>query len=671
MPHTEFKKAFKVKAEKSAKKKFEGREHGVSEKIAQLREARATLQFFVKKGNARAPQRLADADKILDGLEREFAASQALGTQAKYEEAYELLGPIKATAEKSLQFVVDARDELLFQDPENRIEIPMGKDWKGPPPKVHPASIKGFDKLDEDAAEEAFRVVGEKLQNGKQLLDRLLTDPEYASDPDVAPALKDVTDLMWYLRNKAEESAGAAFEKGALSIPDDGNLLRGYFDRCTEVYNRYSSHIKAQQEKAGGTARAVDAYEGDIVDNPDGLLPYSMNTMLIQSLKMEGTGEQRLYIKLETEGSRYGAPTASGATGGLLRPTDKGKRKALEVDPQLQKARADIDAATLPQSRDALPADMERTVEHGKNLVRTVVGAGHHGRLKGFKRFAEDAIDGKKADLVKDTSYGAIVKAVAALGSPELSAIVENGNYTAEINQMIANLERLARTDVNDHVKPGLKSLDGKLDAVDEGVAAFTTFLEAHGLADNKESRVGSEVVLSADFLKPAGLDSGAVVADLKAKLKDLKRRNPDELLEARLQGLVDAARSSMARAKNFLKDAAVRDAAEKLEKEVVAVRSQIARLTRFDAPWALGRLRSQTTALQSKMDEFDADTLGISAKRAQKLYDDAMRAAFEVRQLAHLAEDAAVARAVDEVAELADNFIEVITELETRESKG
>ena len=117
-------------------------------------------------------------------------------------------------------------------------------------------SIKGFDKLDEDAAEEAFRVVGEKLQNGKQLLDRLLTDPEYASDPDVAPALKDVTDLMWYLRNKAEESAGAAFEKGALSIPDDGNLLRGYFDRCTEVYNRYSSHIKAQQEKAGGIARA-------------------------------------------------------------------------------------------------------------------------------------------------------------------------------------------------------------------------------------------------------------------------------------------------------------------------------------------------------------------------------------------------------------------------------
>jgi hypothetical protein len=256
-------------------------------------------------------------------------------------------------------------------------------------------------------------------------------------------------------------------------------------------------------------------------------------------------------------------------------------------------------------------------------------------------------------------------------GSSELSAIVENGNYTAEINQMVANLERLARTDVNDHVKPGIKSLDAKLDAVDEGVAAFTKFLEAHGLADNKESRVGSEVVLSADFLKPAGLDSGAVAADLKAKLKDLKRRNPDELLEVRLQGLVEAARSSMARAKNFLKDAAVRDAAEKLEKEVVAVRSQIARLTRFDAPWALGRLRSHTTALQSKIDEFDADTLAISAKQAQKLYDDAMRAAFEVRQLGHLADDRAVARAVDEVAELADNFIDVITELETRESKG
>jgi hypothetical protein len=671
MPHTEFKKAFKVKAEKSAKKKFDGRQHSVSGKIARLREARATLQFFVNKGNPRAPQRLADADKILVGLEREFAAAQALGAQAQYDEAYEQLAPIKANAEKGLQYIVDARDELLFQDPNNLIEIKMGKDWKGPAPKVHPASIKGFDTLDEDAAEEAFRVVGKKLQNGRQLLDRLLTDPEYASDPDVAPALKDVTDLMWYLRNKAEESAGAAFEKGALSIPDDGNLLRGYFDRCTEVYNRYSSHIKAQQDKAGGTARAVDAYEGDIVENPDGLLPYSMNTMLVQSLKMEGTGEQRLYIKLETEGSRYGAPTASGATGGLLRPTDKGKRKALEVDPQMQKDRADIDAATLPTSRDALPADMERTIEHGKNLVRTIVGAGHHGKLKGFKRFAEDAIDGKKADLVKDTPYAAIVKAVAALGSSELSGIVEDGNYKAEINQMVANLERLARIDVNDYLRPGVKSVDAKLDAVNQGVAAFIQFLEAHGLSDNKESRVGSEVVLSADFLKPAGLDSPSIAAELLAKLKDMKQRDPEELLGSRLQGLIDAARSSMARAKNFLKDAAVRDAAEKLEQEVVAVRDQIARLTRFDAPWALGRLHDQTTALQSKIDDFDADVLNISAKQAQKLYDDALRAAFEVRQLGHLADDGAVTRAVEEVAARADSFIEVITELEAREAKA
>jgi hypothetical protein len=126
-----------------------------------------------------------------------------------------------------------------------------------------------------------------------------------------------------------------------------------------------------------------------------------------------------------------------------------------------------------------------------------------------------------------------------------------------------------------------------------------------------------------------------------------------------------------MARAKNFLKDAAVRDAAEKLEKEVVAVRDQIARLTRFDARWALGRLHDQTTALQSKIDDFDADVLNISAKQAQKLYDDALRAAFEVRQLKHLADDGAVARAVEEVAARADNFIEVIAELENREAKA
>jgi hypothetical protein len=124
-------------------------------------------------------------------------------------------------------------------------------------------------------------------------------------------------------------------------------------------------------------------------------------------------------------------------------------------------------------------------------------------------------------------------------------------------------------------------------------------------------------------------------------------------------------------RAKNFLKDAAVRDAAERLDSEVVAVRDQIARLTRFGARWALGRLHAQATAIQGKIDDFDADVLDISAKQAQQLYDDALRAAFEVRQLGHLANDGAVARAVEDVAARADDFIDVITELERREAKA
>jgi hypothetical protein len=150
-----------------------------------------------------------------------------------------------------------------------------------------------------------------------------------------------------------------------------------------------------------------------------------------------------------------------------------------------------------------------------------------------------------------------------------------------------------------------------------------------------------------------------------------MKQRDAEDLLGSRPQGLIDAARSSMARAKNFLKDAAVRDAAERLDSEVVAVRDQIARLTRFGARWALGRLHAQATAIQGKIDDFDADVLDISAKQAQKLYDDALRAAFEVRQLGHLANDGAVARAVEDVAARADDFIDVITELERREAKA
>lgn len=669
--YTEFKTAFKAKAEKSSRKKFEDREAGVADKIEQARAARATLKFFVDKGHARAPQRVADADKMLTGLDQALAAAQALAQGAKpdYEAAYEQLAPVKANAEKVLAFVVDSRDELLYQDPKNLIACEMGDDWQGPAPKVHPASIKGFDGLDAAGAAKAMRVVGEKIKNGKQLLDRLLTDPDYASDPNVAPDLKDVTDLMWFLRNKAEESAGAAFEKGALSIPDDGNLLRAYFDRCQEVYNRFSSHIKAQQDKAGGSARAIDAYEGDIQTNPDGLLPYSMNTMLIQSLQMEGTGEQRLYIKLETEGSRYGAATGGAATAGMLKPTDKGKKKALEVDPAMQKMRADTDAATLPKSRKALPQDMERTIEHGKNLGRMMVGMAHHGKLKGFKRFAEDAVDGKKADFVKDSPYAAIIKAVEAFKSPTLTAIVTKGNYKAEINQMVDNLERLTAADVSEAIVGGAEPTDAMVAAVEDGIAAFMKFLDAHGMAQDKESRVGSEVVLSADFLKPAGVDSKTIAAEMKSKRKELRARNPDELSAARLQALIDTALRSMSRAKNFLKDSAVQAAAADLQKEVAAVRQQIAGLKKFDATWALDRLGRRKTILETRIGEFDGDTLKLTVKQAQKLYDDAMRAAFEVRQMAHLANEATVVKAVDEVAALADDFIDVINTLEKIEA--
>ncbi|MEO6409740.1 MAG: hypothetical protein ABIO45_13430 [Burkholderiaceae bacterium] len=664
---TEFKTAFKAKAEKSSRKKFEGRETSLADQLDQLRAARTTLQFFVKNGHQRAPARVADADGMLKGLVKELIAAQALGASGDYEEAYELLGPAKVNAEKALAYVVAARDELLYQDPKNLIACEMADDWQGPPPKVHPASIKGFDALDDAAAVKAFRVVGSKINDGKKLLDRLLTDPEYASDPAVVPELKDVTDLMWFLRNKAEESAGAAFEKGALSIPDDGNLLRGYLDRCQEVYNRFSSHIKAQQDKVGGSARAVDAYEGDIQTNPDGLLPYSMNTMLVQSLQMEGSGEQRLYIKLETEGSRYGAATGGAAMGGMLRATDKGKRKALEVDPALQKMRADVDAATLPASRAALPADMERTIEHGKNLGKMMVGMAHHGKLKGFKRFAEDAIDGKKADFVKDSPYAAIVKAVEAFKAPTLMAIVTHGNYKAEINQMVDNLERLTAADVSEAIVGGVEPTRAMVAAVEDGIASFTKFLEDHGMAQDKESRVGSEVVLSADFLKPAGVDSASITAEMKARRKELRGRNPDELSAQRLQGLIDTALRSMARAKNFLKDATVQAAAEALQTEVAAARKQIVDLKRFDARWARERLAKHKALLEKRMAEFDADTLKLSARRAQKVYDEAMCSAFEVRQMAHLQGESAVVRAVDEVAALAEDFIEVIDALEQR----
>jgi hypothetical protein len=174
--------------------------------------------------------------------------------------------------------------------------------------------------------------------------------------------------------------------------------------------------------------------------------------------------------------------------------------------------------------------------------------------------------------------------------------------------------------------------------------------------------------VLSADFLKPAGLDSATVARELAAKLRELKARHAHEVIEARLESLINSGLRSLSRSKNFLQDAQVKAAAIALHKEVEAVRQQISGLAAFDGEWALARLRGPADAITKAVSAHDASKLKMSARRAQRLYDAALQVVFEVQQMKHLAAEPAVVRAEDELAELADEFIDVIDALQAGE---
>lgn len=633
-----FKKAFKVKRTND----FNRRKGKVEAALAEILQAIDPLEALLDNGNESARLPLNAARSSHRALVDRLAQAEAL-VAGKPDEAYKLLKDIKKQAKLAAKAALKAREEKVFQDPGSRVELDMGDDWQGPAPKIHPAAIKGFETLSKAEIAQATKDIGDKIRNGKQLLDGLLTRPEDFLDKE--PEIKEITDLMWYLRNKAEEMVGEPFEKGALSLPDNGNLLRGYLDRCQEVYNRYSSHIKAQQEKVGGSARAVDAYEGDIRTNPDSLLPYGMNTMLVQSMQIEGTGEQRLYVKLETESARLGAKSLTAMASAYA-------KYGLDVDPQFAESRGDVDFATLPQSRPQHEHDMERTKEHGKNLIIK-----QKSRIKGLKRFTENEIGGNKDTVGKELvpRYEAIVKVAKKL---ELDVdLLKAGNYKKEVNEMIANLEAFTATlEAAELDNDGAAKLTRAFDE-------FTDYCIAKGLDQNAQSRVMTEVVLTSDFLAPDGVTGETVLRELTAKLEELGRRNPDELNPGTLQALANAARRSLQKAANFMASPGVKDAAAALQAEIDRVSNEL-ELLRHIAPAAASRLLrerlTEMAELRRRSLLVDADDFP-TPQEAQSAYDRALQIAHAISKFEHLGMQGEVQRLLNQVIAEADEFIDVI----------
>jgi hypothetical protein len=439
----EFKGVFNA-AKRRAAEKFNRRESKVDEALTAMMEA--VKQVEAKGGNA----------KRFYGLYKKLTANvlqaEELGKKDP-KKGYEMLKKVKESAR---QQAANAKQELYDQQfaPETVAKV-KGVDH---PIQLHPQSMPGVDKVSKDKRAKVVAAMTEKMAKGKELLDTInaLDDDELTTMK--APDRKDVADLMWYIKAMAEEKAGEAFAKGAMTVPDPGNKLRKYLDRCSQVYGRDSSHLKEQQNQALGQARGIDFYEGNI-DNPDLLLPYGMNTVLTQTVRSKD-GTDMLYVKMETESARF--------------------------NPTFKKAQ------DTPDARDWTKEDVGRSIKHLINLLK----AHEDGSLKSFREQLPEGVGRAYAEVITTAKKNGSNEAADLLAQGYKAAKKKSGGKmdygnTVRVNGIIANFEAVKKL-----------AAAGKVDAktIQAIVECENKIVDAFG-SDNNTERFGGEILLNKDDL--------------------------------------------------------------------------------------------------------------------------------------------------------------------------
>jgi len=357
---------------------------------------------------------------------------------------------------KSLEAIKEGVRGLVVQakNPEKYmpLSVRVSTDTKA---TIYPSDIPGYGEMDEDAREEMVKKVGGKVKAGKDLLHRVLEK----GDQNVAPTRKDVTDMMWYLKSKAEETDEEAYERGAMTIPDPDGKIREFLDKSTEVYMRDSSHMEDQQKKVGGQARGIDFYEGveeGEVKDPDSLLPSGMRTVLYQQVVTK-KGEKRLYLKMETESARWN-PFFSAREG-----------------------------EDSPENRPLRTGDKKNAVLHLGNLVKSKLG---------MSQGEDTALRGKREKLDPGVAkaYEAAMKSAEKHKKeyPDVAELLAKGKGSIH-----AILEAIA-------------SLDQTESPLDDNTAqhlgeCLKLMLTVYKIEDI-ESRVGSEVVVGEEALESPAL---------------------------------------------------------------------------------------------------------------------------------------------------------------------
>lgn len=327
---------------------------------------------------------------------------------------------------------------------------------KDSPVPLSGAILPGVENYSPEERKVLVEKVNKKIVRGKQLFDQLKKG-EYDKVP---PTRENIADVMWHLRVMSEQKTGEPWERGAMTIPDPGKKLRAWLDGNTELYARGSSHMRDQQEKSGNVGRGIDFYEGTDEEtgamvNEELVLPYGMRTLLMQSMDT-ANGDERLYLKMETESARLGGSLPS-----WMPFVEKigGVRKVKEGE-------------TLPESRPLKGEDVARGLRHAANLFKSAEEKGGHD-LAGKKEKVPKALLGAYEDM-RSAAKGAGKAGKAALD------VLNTGKWKKSVHQIFENVK-------------SLNLLEDVPDAVHIAAVPLANALAQMG---DIEARVGDEVVL-------------------------------------------------------------------------------------------------------------------------------------------------------------------------------
>lgn len=265
---------------------------------------------------------------------------------------------------------------------------------------VYLTDIPGFEDMATNERQAAIELAAQKTARGMEIYEQVGDGTIDVDDPNRFTSPQDAESLIWALKSKAQEKLGGPYQKGAMTVPN-GEALRKYLDKCSEVYSRLSSHLREQQGRntdkgvsvtstEGQTPRGMDFYNSKGDDKP-GTLPAGMNALLYQQVILPN-GDVALYVKMETEGS-YGHP---------------GDNRKLD--------------STVPPDRKKHPNDGARALKHLKNLLIKEKGKEDQD-LSGFReqtpkevveaiKAVVKAVEGKKAKAYLKSSYGTEPKLV-------------------------------------------------------------------------------------------------------------------------------------------------------------------------------------------------------------------------------------------------------------------